>query len=95
MGRRREEEGYEYISTELLNDPDFLACKLAEAQGEFDDLPPGTWVAFQHGKFLGSAAGPQELAQAIADKRDPSIEAMFHQVHLELPVARLRSPRIR
>ena len=97
MRRRVDNDGedrYEHISKEAMRDPNFLATRLAEVQGEFNDLPPGTWVAYQDGKLIGTGESAETLSQSIAGIRDPKKEVMMHQVNVEQPVRRLRSPKV-
>ena len=81
------------ISEELANDPNFIAYNEAKNSGQFDELEPGTFVAFHEGKLVGTATDRDQLAESLLEK---GIEGGYYykQVNAPKTVHHVRGPRI-
>ena len=55
----------EIESNEIENDPNFIAYNKAKEEGQFDDLVPGTYVAFNKGIRVGTGRDRDKLIQEL------------------------------
>ncbi len=51
------------IENNFNNDPNLLAYQEALANGQFEELEPGTYVAFHEGEFVKSETDREKLAK--------------------------------
>lgn len=72
----------------ILNEPNYLAYKMAVQSGQFSELAPGTHVAFHDGKFVGSDLDENQLIEHLEAE---GLEGAFiPQVNIPQPQARIR-----
>lgn len=80
------------VPDELANDPNYKAYQTALQAGQFEDMPPGTYVFFHEGQLAGTGMDRHRLFEET-DKK--GIGAGFvHQVGVPERVVYLPAPFI-
>ena len=81
-----------HVDADLANAPNYLAYQAAVTGGQFENLQPGTYVAYHEGELVGSGMDRDTLFQELHQKGIQGF--FFHQVGVPEVTVHLRSPHI-
>ncbi len=77
--------------SEIENDPNFIAYQEAKEEGLFDDLAPGTYVAFNNGEHVGTGKNRNELIDELYSQGVDS-DIFLQQVNVPERVYHIPTP---